>query len=185
MAKMRLLALVPLLAAAAWAAEFADETAAAQKAFGALQSRLQARLLSELEKGGPAKAVRACRVEAPKFAAEAALKGGFPVGRTSHKLRNPKNAPREWVKPYLLAAAGKKAAAVSPAAVDLGGSVGVLKPIPVAGLCLRCHAAPERLDPKLKKVLAKSYPKDEAVGFSEGDFRGFFWAEVPKKNAVK
>jgi hypothetical protein len=38
----------------------------------------------------------------------------------------------------------------------------------------------ERLDPSVLQALAERYPADRAVGYAEGDLRGFFWAEVPK-----
>jgi len=33
---------------------------------------------------------------------------------------------------------------------------------------------------KVKEALAARYPKDQAVGYAEGDFRGFLWVEVKK-----
>ena len=48
---------------------------------------------------------------------------GVRYGRTSARLRNPDNAPPRWARAYLEATDGKKAAAVSPIAFDLGDRV--------------------------------------------------------------
>lgn len=154
---------------------------AGNAAITALQVRLFQRLSEELNKGGPPSAITVCRDEAQALTAQVATEQGIELGRTSARLRNPSNAPREWVKPYLVSWAGRKAAEVQPVVVDLGERVGVLRPIPTAELCTTCHGAPERLAPEVKDTLQRSYPEDHAVGFAPGDLRGVFWAEVPKR----
>lgn len=159
------------------------EPVAAQRAyevFATLQQRLQERLASALRERGPAGAVEVCRVEAPDIAAAVGKERQMEVGRTSHKLRNPANAPRPWIEPYLSSAAGRKPEEVKPVVVDLGNRWGVLRPIATAGTCLVCHGDPRGFDPSLRETLQRLYPQDRAVGFQEGEFRGFFWAEVPK-----
>ncbi len=158
----------------------ADKVKAAEGAMTTLQQRLFLRLSEELARGGPASAVTVCRDEAQALTAEVAREQGLEVGRTSHKLRNPKNAPRPWVAPYVAAAEGKQAAEVKPVVVDLGDRVGVLKPIPMGALCVQCHGAADALSPDVARGLKASYPRDAAVGFAPGDLRGFFWAEVRK-----
>lgn len=153
---------------------------AADAAIAALQRRLAARLLEELEKGGPAHAVAVCRDEAQALTAEIRRAEGVKVGRTSHRLRNPGNAPPPWAERFVTAGAGKKAATVEALAVDLGDQVGVLRPIPTGAVCTRCHGRTERLSPDVAAVLEAAYPDDRAVGFEEGDLRGFFWAEAPR-----
>jgi hypothetical protein len=68
---------------------------------------------------------------------------------------------------------------VEPTIVDLGDRVGVLRPIGTAGVCLQCHGPVSRLSPDVLAYLAQAYPDDRAVGFEEGDLRGFAWAEAP------
>jgi hypothetical protein len=53
--------------------------------------------------GGPAAAIEVCSHEAPTFAAAVGKKYGVTIGRTSFKLRNPKNVTPEWVKPLITA----------------------------------------------------------------------------------
>jgi hypothetical protein len=33
----------------------------------------------------------------------------------------------------------------------------------------------------VRKVLAERYPADKGLGFTEGEIRGWFWVEVPKR----
>src|SRR5512134_3373466 len=70
--------------------------AEAESTIAFLQRRLGARLKSELERGGPVLAVAVCRDSAQIMTADVAEQWGIQVGRTSHRLRNPGNAPRPW-----------------------------------------------------------------------------------------
>ncbi|HEY6099429.1 MAG TPA: hypothetical protein VIW03_08370, partial [Anaeromyxobacter sp.] len=56
---------------------------------------------------------------------------GVEVGRTSARLRNPRNAPPAWARAYVAQTDGRKAADVAPAAFDLGDRVGLLRPIEI------------------------------------------------------
>jgi hypothetical protein len=151
------------------------------EAINALQGRLFQRLSEELERGGAKAAIPVCRDEAQAMTAQVGLQQGVEVGRTSHRLRNPKNAPRAWVAPYVAQWAGKKLDEVQPVVVDLGDRVGLLRPIPTAALCTSCHGATAQIEPEVREVIRQAYPQDQGVGFAEGDLRGVFWAEVPKE----
>lgn len=155
-------------------------------ALAALQQRLLQRLMQALSKGKLEGAVSACSEEAQALTAQVASEQGLELGRTSHRLRNPKNAPREWVKPWLEAWADKPAQTLKPVVVDLGEErIGLLRPIPMAGLCSGCHGPSESLSPEVKTLLAQAYPEDKAVGFKPGELRGVFWAEVPRSYVSK
>ncbi len=160
----------PSLAPALWRAEAATK---------ALQQRLSRRLMEEMADGP--NAVKVCREEAPAIAADVSTMQGLAVGRTSHRLRNLANAPRPWATPYVAAAAGKPSADVKAVVVDLGDRLGYLRPIGLAGGCLKCHGTAEGLSPGVRAALAGAYPGDRATGFAEGDLRGWFWAEVSKQ----
>ena len=98
------------------------------------------------------------------------------------RLRNPANAPREWVAPLLDAYVAGEVDA--PRAVALrDGRVGYVEPIHTQALCLTCHGA--ALAEPVAERIAKLYPEDEATGFSEGDLRGLFWAEFPPPAATR
>ena len=160
-------------------AEYQDAAARAMQAFDAVQSALSLRLIEEMKAGGPTCAVTVCRDEAIPLTQKAAGEQRIvALGRTSHLIRNPANAPRDWVKPFVEKAAGRKAGDVQAVVVNLGSRVGVLRPIGVATACTTCHGAREKQPESLRRALAEAYPNDKAVGFEEGDLRGFFWAEV-------
>lgn len=164
------------------ASDLAGPVAAADAAIQGLQQRLATRLFEEMGRTGPRGAVDVCRDEAQAITAAVEKDRGIAVGRTSHRLRNPRNAPRSWARPYVEAGAGKKAADARAVTVDLGDRVGVLRPIPAGGVCTTCHGPPERIAPELLRTIRAAYPEDRATGFAEGDLRGFFWAEAPKSS---
>jgi hypothetical protein len=151
--------------------------ARAAEAVAALRSELLAALTQALAQG-PEAAIDACRVEAPRIAERIAAKG-VAVGRTSHRLRNPKNAPEPWMLPLL---DQLRSAPPEPGAwrsVDLveRGS-GYVEPIYLQPLCASCHG--EAVEPALLEQIRALYPSDQAVGFRVGELRGLFWAVVPR-----
>lgn len=111
---------------------------------------------------------------------EAAPVDGVRTGRTSARLRNPRNAPPAWATGWVGATDGRKAAEVAPRAFDLGDRVGLLRPIEVRRRCLGCHAPAEALSEGTRTWLRQAYPQDRALGYAVGDLRGFWWAEAPK-----
>ena len=159
---------------------FPAETAKAEQAMNELQQALLAKLKTTMESGGPAAAVEVCRTEARAIAETVAKKQGIELGRTSHRVRNPANAPRPWARAIVEGSAGVKSAAERIRVVDLGERVGVLRPIGTADMCTRCHGAEGDVRRNLGGALAAAYPQDRATGFSPGDLRGWMWAEVPK-----
>lgn len=161
-------------------AQFAAETARAERAMDRLQQALGARLMAAMKAGGPADAVTVCRDEAVAIAEGVAREYNLAIGRTSHRVRNPANAPRPWARPVVEASAGAKAAAERLRLVDLGDRVGVLRPIGTIEMCTRCHGDAKAVRQNIGGVLAKAYPQDRATGFAAGDLRGWMWAEVPK-----
>ena len=152
----------------------------AEDAGAAFQKALQGRLAAALSQGGAAGAIEVCATEGPRIAAEVSAASDVKMGRTSDRLRNPANVPPAWARTFVLLSAGEKAAAVKPLAVDLGGELGVLLPVGVKAACLGCHGPSASTQPKVKEALAARYPKDQAVGYAEGDLRGFLWVEVKK-----
>jgi hypothetical protein len=109
-----------------------------------------------------------------------AAPAGVEVGRTSARLRNPRNAPPAWAKAYLTRTDGKKASEVQPAAFDLGDQVGVLRPIEIRSRCLSCHADRAQVAESTRAFLEQAYPQDQSFGYALGDLRGFWWAQASK-----
>lgn len=135
--------------------------------------------LSNAMKKGPAKAVDSCKIESPNISGKSASgKDTLEIGRTSHKLRNPNNAPLPWVKPLLEKwAKMKRTDMPMNELVELGPNHwGYVEPILVEAMCLNCHGG--QLNEGVKAELKAKYPADQATGFKVGDFRGLFWAEL-------
>lgn len=117
-------------------------------------------------------AKRHCRIEKP------GQKGIIKVGRTSLRLRNPKNQPPAWVKPYLEKfAKATRVSGAEPVLVDLDkGHHGYIEPIFTGAICLNCHGT--NLEKGVREALRKEYPTDLATGYSEGEVRGLLWLEL-------
>lgn len=161
-------------AAAAPTAGQAGQKQLALAARDAMAAQLQGKLLETLGSAGPAAAIGVCRQEAPQIAADTGRKFGVAMGRTSFRLRNPKNAPPAWAEPLV----AKQV--LEPEFVSLpDGQLGALLPIRLKPECLLCHGPQEQILPEVREALASNYPSDQATGFQAGDLRGWFWVTVP------
>ncbi len=152
--------------------------AIAAKAKDSLFTRLSGRLMEVMQSAGPAAAIDVCSQEAVAIAEAVGKEYGVTIGRTSFKLRNPANAPRDWVKPFV------EQRSDTPQHVQLDdGSLGALFPIHLKVNCLMCHGQPDDILDVVKPELAKRYPNDAATGFKLDELRGWFWVEVPAEDA--
>jgi hypothetical protein len=131
-------------------------------------------LMKAVSEKGAVGALGECKIMAPKLGEKSEK---LEIGRTSHKLRNPLNQPREWVKPILQKYVQSPKNKHEPyQIVALGkGHVGYVEPIYVEPLCLNCHGA--GISANVKKEISQIYPQDLATGFKVGDFRGLIWLE--------
>ena len=146
-----------------------------------MQGAVLQELTDALERRGTVAAMSFCHLDANVIIQRVARNQGIAAGRTSNRLRNPANAPRRWAAPFVTAHAGQRANDVNGFAVDLGGRIGVLRPIVEQPMCTGCHGPAERFAPGLGVVLSRRYPADRAVGFKDGEIRGWFWVELPKR----
>jgi Protein of unknown function (DUF3365) len=170
---------------AAGAADQAELAAEGKALIQEFSETLKAELMAAMEKGGPVEAIAVCNTRAPEIAA-AVSKDGWTVARSSHRLRNPENAPDAYtaaaIEDFLAReAAGQPAADLVRAEIveDQGGHVfRMVKAIPTAGLCVSCHGG-EEVAPEVRGKLAELYPQDQARGFSEGEMRGVFTLKKP------
>jgi len=147
----------------------------AERAWDEVFKRLMARLSTELAAGGPAGAIGVCKEVAPEIAKDVGQHRSVRIGRTSWKLRNPTNVGPPWTRLLLH---DKPETPRLAAARD--GRLGVTLPIRVATTCLKCHGPVESIDPGVREQLRANYPADQAIGFRDGDLRGWFWVEVPE-----
>jgi len=134
-----------------------------------------------LARGGPRTALTSCHLSATAVGWRVGREEGIATGRTSDRLRNPTNAPRPWAAALVTANAGRQTRDVDGFAVDLGDKLGVLRPIVMQPMCLGCHGPADQISPEVREILADRYPKDRATGFTNGEIRGWYWVEMPKK----
>lgn len=180
------LALAPLtLALTAQAADTANAGNEARALIGQFTTELQGELGAAIKQGGPVAAVAVCKARAPAITEQVSTAGGWQVGRTSLKTRNPANAPDPWETRVLeqfeqRKARGEPAQGMRYAeVVDLDGqkTYRYMQAIPTAEVCLACHGS--ALAPDLAEALDKAYPDDQARGYALGDIRGAFTLEKP------
>lgn len=144
-----------------------------------LQDAVLRELNDTLSQGGPDFAINSCHIDTT-LTTYLFARHGIAAGRTSDRLRSPTHRPPQWAAEIVRTWAGRSAREIDGFAVDLGGKIGVLRPIVEREMCGVCHGPLERLSPRIREVLADRYPHDRAVGFREGEIRGWFWVEMPK-----
>ena len=145
--------------------------------------RIQDSILRELNdtfaQGGADVAIRSCHIDAT-LTTHLLGREGIAAGRTSDRLRNPSNRAPKWAAEIVSKWAGRNSRDTEGYAVDLGNRIGVLRPISEREMCANCHGSLDRLTPRVREVLADRYPADRAIGFRNGEIRGWFWVEMPK-----
>lgn len=168
------LATAPTASSTASAA-VADDTATARRLTQKFAAALKKELMQGMSAGGPENAIAVCNEKAPGIG-DAVSTAGWTIGRTSLKLRNPKNAPDDWEKRMLekMEADNKSGTPIAELEVSevVEGEFRYMKAIGTAGMCVTCHGA--TIAPEVDEALAEKYPKDAARGFAVGDIRGAF-----------
>lgn len=139
----------------------------------ALFQRLSSKLMEAMSQGGPAAAIPVCQQEAQAIATTVAQEQNVKIGRVGVRTRNPENRPPHWAKALISAQTPEPTFAM----LDDGRAAALL-PIKLQAQCLMCHGPAESIPLEVKSQLAKLYPQDQAVGFKEGDLRGWFWVEM-------
>ncbi|MCB0404717.1 MAG: DUF3365 domain-containing protein [Bdellovibrionales bacterium] len=155
------------------ALEDEQEIKAIEKAHAAVDSvkkEFKQVLMDAVKTGDLEKAIPSCKIKVPK-------PKHMKVGRTSHRLRNPKNAPPEWTKSYLEKFSKAKPEDIPKYVITSLGKnqYGYVQPIFVEPICLNCHGRYVAKD--VKAAIRKEYPQDMAINFDVGDFRGLIWLE--------
>jgi hypothetical protein len=164
--------------------EMMTETQRAQQelvasATNAMVSEWMGELMAALDSGDPSNAIGVCKDKAPEVASHVSAQYGLDIGRTSHKLRNPANVAPEWADEYVDDLVDTPVYLVGPE-----GELGVLLPIKLKAECQMCHGPTEAIDEDIMAEISENYPEDQAVGFAEGDLRGWMWIEAPPGDAA-
>ena len=155
----------------------APELERARAAAAALSTELRARLMEEMKAGGPVRGVRVCSEVAQEYAAKHSV-DGLTVRRVSEKYRNPADIPDAYEAEKLADFAAAHGRGELP--VESWEWVGegqartlrYLKPVTIGGPCLACHGDPSAMKPEVAEMIRERYPRDLAVGYADGDFRG-------------
>ena len=147
-------------------------------AVNAFAAELMGELTAALDSGEPAAGILVCKEKAPAVAENIRETYGVEIGRTSHKLRNPANVAPAWAEPYVAELVEDPTYVAGP-----HGELGALLPIRLKAECQMCHGPVEAIDKDVMATIHEAYPDDQAVGFVEGDLRGWFWVEAPPGEA--
>ena len=158
-------------------AAFLQQSRAMVKTFA---SGLKGALQAAIEEGGPIHAIPVCHEQAPEISRELSTPSEWTIGRTSHRLRNPDNAPDDWesagLEEFLARAAGgeslDKMERVALVERDGVRAYRYMRAIPVSEVCLTCHGAD--IEPELKAKIEAFYPEDRATDFALDELRGAF-----------
>ena len=167
------------------AGDYDEEITASREMVKEFMQTLKGELQAGMKEGGPVNAISVCNLSAPAIANTYSVRNGWDVGRTSLKVRNPDNAPDVWERKVLESFDERKRAGEDPAKMEQYEVVrkdGVskfryMKAIPTAPLCLACHG--EQLDSITKTRIEKLYPRDQALGYKQGDIRGAYTITQP------
>jgi hypothetical protein len=151
---------------------------AQQELVAAATNAMVAEVFGELQAGlasggGPA-GIEACRLKAPVIAANVSKQFGLKIGRTSYRLRNRANTTPAWAVREVAHRVAEPTYLAGP-----GGELGALLPIRLRAECEMCHGPVESITEDIHRAIDTFYPNDQAVGFVEGDLRGWVWVEVP------
>ena len=156
-----------------------DERADAARAAGTQLFEALKKVVTEAAQAdGAAAAIKVCNMKALPVSAKISEETGMDVGRTSLKIRNPKNTPDAWERKVLEDFEARKAKGEELAdmefyevvASDNGEEFRYMKAIALGGVCFNCHGTAIR--PKVKARLDELYPDDQARGFLPGSLRG-------------
>ncbi len=107
-----------------------------------------------------------------------ALTTDTKVRRTALKYRNPKNKP-DAIDTKVMNELVRRGD-FKPVTIDAGDHYRVYKPLQTKAECLVCHGDVSKVPEKVAAMTKRKYPKDLAVDFAEGEFRGAVVAEIKK-----
>lgn len=145
----------------------------ASRVFGVLSSEVS----KSMKANGVAATIAYCNEQAYPITDSLAAVYQAHIKRTSHKVRNPENAPDSlesiMLEKYLTLQ--EKGMEMSPKVVQQGENMHFFAPILLAQPCLTCHGmVGETLDKNDLAVIQQHYPDDQAIGFSAGELRGIW-----------
>lgn len=150
-----------------------------QEIAGATFAALSSRLQQAMQQGGVAYAAPYCNLVALPIADSLSRLHDAVIRRTSLLVRNPEDAPlaHEWpvLRAYEQQWQQKETLKPTVALLGDGQRVAFYAPISVNAFCLSCHGKlGETLSAKDYEAIQAIYPEDQAIGYSDGDWRGIW-----------
>lgn len=117
---------------------------------------------------------------APGWGKEISDAAKLDFSRTALGVRNPANEPDAWERQQMETFSFYLDAGMDPQTFEIAEIVQEgdekvfrwLRPIVMDEACMACHG--EKLDERIKLLLAQEYPLDEARGYSEGMLGGAY-----------
>ena len=150
-----------------------------------LRDSVREKLVASMKGSGPEGAMKVCSYQAQALTREVGEKQGVRVGRTSLKLRNPKNAPDAWERQVMARLQEQAVVGILPdevfEAAELGGKkvFRYAMPLNIGPVCIGCHGNPSQVTEEVRGMLKERYPSDQATGYKLGEFCGIVTAVVP------
>jgi hypothetical protein len=138
---------------------------------------LSTEVMKSMQASGVAGTVAYCNEQAYPITDSLAKLYQAHIKRTSHKVRNPRNAPDSleaiMLEKYLTLQ--QKGLEMPPRVVQQGENVHFFAPIVLATPCLKCHGiVGETLNENDLAVIQEHYSEDKATGFADGELRGIW-----------
>ena len=160
----------------------------AKSAIMKMAKALKTNMKKNMKAGGVKQAATFCLKNATKIENEvnSSYPKGISVKRISLKYRNPANKPSEdeekVLKQIQSEYEAKKEIPKMIVKEVSKNSYKVYKPIFInKGVCLLCHGDDKSRDKEAYKLIKQKYPKDKAIDYKMGDFRGAFVVDIVKK----
>lgn len=117
------------------------------------------------------------------------LDEGISIHRISLKNRNDANRPASEEAPILEALEIlSRSSAYLPGhiiQIDKEGHYKYYRPITLTKReCVACHGRPADISQEVRTLIVQNYPKDKAIYYNRGDFRGAFVVEIRPRTTV-
>ena len=148
-----------------------EGTLIAETTFKVLSENLQ----NAMADGGVENALKFCNVNAMPLTDSLSKHFNVQIKRTSHKVRNPNNAPSEQEQKVLDKYLAKGAVLKPIVKENENQSVSFYAPIVTKGLCVTCHGqVGTAITAKNYQMIQSLYREDKAVGFNVDELRGIW-----------
>ncbi len=154
---------------------------AARRAAVEFELRLKREITGRLEREEDPVAVYMSYADhTPDWGREISNELELNFSRTALGVRNPANAPDAWESRQLEMFNFYMDAGLDPDTFEIAEIVQEgeetvfrwMQPVRMMDTCLTCHG--EKIDPRIKLLLAQEYPLDEAAGYAEGQIGGAY-----------